>query len=78
MRNQGSAGLVRVEYETSPGTADSDETLAPDFRSSKGWLVFGNNQARQTISIEIVNDVRSEGPEYFFVNLTQVQLQEPA
>ena len=77
-RHLGSAGLVRVEYTTTPGTAVSDETLTPDFRSSRGWLVFGNNQRRQTIAVDIVNDVRAEGPEYFFVNLTQVLLQQPS
>ncbi|XP_017272706.1 adhesion G-protein coupled receptor V1 [Kryptolebias marmoratus] len=69
-RSLGSLGSVRVTYETSGNTAVS----GLDFTQASGRLLFTPGQTSQEIVLHIQDDSLPEGPEMFFVNITNVEL----
>lgn len=77
LRKFGSVGQVRLGFTTHPGSASSLRDREQDFRAQSGFLSFTPGQSEATISIAIVNDMRAEGPENFFVNLTSIELLLP-
>ena len=57
---------VTVDYQTADGTAGAPS----DYQSASGTLTFPPMTATQPISITINFDAEAEGPETFFVNLS--------
>ncbi|CAH2297028.1 G- coupled receptor 98 [Pelobates cultripes] len=70
VRVGGRYGDVQVTCETRNGSALSDV----DFVKVSGSLLFKPNETMRSVSIEIKNDVIPEGPEDFFVILSEVKL----
>ncbi|XP_026177361.1 adhesion G-protein coupled receptor V1 isoform X2 [Mastacembelus armatus] len=66
----GSLGSVWVTYQTSGGTAVSGEDFAP----ASGRLLFIPGQRLQHVTLYIQDDSLPEGPEMFFLNITEVAL----
>ncbi|XP_041376199.1 adhesion G-protein coupled receptor V1-like [Gigantopelta aegis] len=73
VRRDGSSGQVRVQYTTTSGTAIANE----DFFETAGTLMFENGMNSQNIGVTIRPDDKPEGAEYFYVNLTAVELVYP-
>uniref|UniRef100_A0A3Q3GBS3 Adhesion G-protein coupled receptor V1 n=1 Tax=Labrus bergylta TaxID=56723 RepID=A0A3Q3GBS3_9LABR len=69
-RSLGILGRVWVTYQTSGNTAISGE----DFISASGRLLFTTGQTSQQVTLQILDDSLSEGPELFFLNITEVEL----
>lgn len=69
-RSLGSLGSVWVTYQTSAHTAVSGE----DFASASGRLLFTSGQTSQQVTLHIQDDNLPEGPEMFFLNITEVEL----
>ncbi|XP_065821533.1 adhesion G-protein coupled receptor V1 [Labrus bergylta] len=69
-RSLGILGRVWVTYQTSGNTAISGE----DFVSASGRLLFTTGQTSQQVTLQILDDSLSEGPELFFLNITEVEL----
>ncbi|MED6250420.1 Adhesion G-protein coupled receptor V1 [Ataeniobius toweri] len=70
IRSYGSLGSVLVTYETSGYTAVS----GMDFVAASGRLLFTPGQTSQEVTLHIQDDTLPEGPELFFVNITNVDL----
>ncbi|XP_032809135.2 adhesion G-protein coupled receptor V1 isoform X2 [Petromyzon marinus] len=70
VRDGGSLGYVRLLYLTVPGTA----TEGRDYERLHGDLVFEEGERLKLLGLKILNDEISEGPEDFYLNITQVQL----
>ncbi|XP_074526084.1 adhesion G-protein coupled receptor V1 [Halichoeres trimaculatus] len=66
----GSLGSVWVTYQTSGITAVS----GVDFVPASGRLLFAPGQIRQEVTLQIQDDGLPEGPEMFFLNITEVEL----
>lgn len=66
----GTYGNVQLIYQTKNGSALS----GLDYTSTSGELLFKPNETMKGLSIEIKNDVLPEGPEDFFVIITEVKL----
>lgn len=66
----GSLGSVLVNYRTSGSSAVSEL----DFRPSSGQLLFNPGQTSQNVPVFIQDDNLPEGPEVFFINITNVEL----
>ncbi|XP_034025926.1 adhesion G-protein coupled receptor V1 isoform X1 [Thalassophryne amazonica] len=66
----GSLGSVWVTYLTSDGTAVS----GVDFVVASGRLLFTPGQNSQHVTLRIHDDNLPEGPEVFFLNITDVEL----
>jgi G-protein coupled receptor 98 len=64
-------GQVKVSYTTWPGTAKEGE----DYTTKSGEMTFTNGEREQKLQVVILQDIRPEGPEEFYVNLTKVELQ---
>ncbi len=69
-RSLGSLGSVWVTYETSGSTAIS----GMDFTPASGRLLFTPGQTSQQVTLQIQDDSLPEGPEMFFLNITEVEL----
>lgn len=69
-RSLGSLGSVWVRYDTSGNTAVSGLDFAP----ASGRLLFTPGQTSGEITLRILDDILPEGPEMFFVNITNVEL----
>ncbi|XP_056394317.1 adhesion G-protein coupled receptor V1 isoform X2 [Hyla sarda] len=69
-RSGGTFGDVELQYQTNSGSALKDL----DYTDSKGKLVFRPNETKKSVSIEIKNDQLPEGPEDFFIIITEVAL----
>ncbi|XP_051923302.1 adhesion G-protein coupled receptor V1 [Hippocampus zosterae] len=69
-RTLGSLRSVWVTYQTSGNTAVSGE----DFASASGRLLFAPGLTSQHFSVRIHDDSLPEGPEMFYVNITDVDL----
>lgn len=66
-RTGGSAGRVTVAYNTGAGSA----TAGADYTPATGTLVWENGDtAAKSIPVATIDDTAVEGPESFFVNLT--------
>ncbi|MCI4392676.1 hypothetical protein PGIGA_G00148550 [Pangasianodon gigas] len=70
IRSMGLLGSVWVNYHTEGQTAVS----GLDFEQSSGRLLFGPGHSSRVITLKIVDDLLAEGPEDFYLNITQVQL----
>jgi glucose/arabinose dehydrogenase len=68
-RDQGTNGIVTVDYETFDGTASS----ASDYSRRQGTLTFANGQASAVIQIPITNDTNKESTETFSVAIDNVR-----
>uniref|UniRef100_H2M3Y4 Adhesion G-protein coupled receptor V1 n=1 Tax=Oryzias latipes TaxID=8090 RepID=H2M3Y4_ORYLA len=66
----GSLGSVLVTYSTFGSTAVSEL----DFRSSSGQLLFNPGQTSRQVTVFIQDDSLPEGPEVFFINITNLEL----
>ncbi|KAM5191785.1 adhesion G-protein coupled receptor V1 [Mantella aurantiaca] len=66
----GTYGDVQLKYQTKSGSALS----GLDYTNTSGELLFRPNESMKGLSIEIKNDVLPEGPEDFFVVITEVKL----
>ena len=60
-----SASTVTVDYQTQSGTA----TSPADFTAQSGTLTFNPGETSKTISVPLIDDGISEGPETFTVQL---------
>ncbi|KAM9822621.1 adhesion G-protein coupled receptor V1 isoform 2-T2 [Syngnathus typhle] len=69
-RTLGSLRSVWVTYQTSGSTAVSGE----DFASASGRLLFTPGLTARHVSVRILDDSLPEGPETFYVNITDVDL----
>lgn len=69
-RSFGSLGSVWVTYNTSGDTAVS----GVDFTPASGRLLFTSGQISQQVRLKIQDDSLPEGPEMFFVYITEVEL----
>ncbi|KAM3842448.1 adhesion G-protein coupled receptor V1-like, partial [Diretmus argenteus] len=70
LRSLGNLGSVWVTYQTSGSTAVS----GVDFTPASGRLLFTPGQTSQQITLRIHDDNLPEGPEVFFLNITEVEL----
>uniref|UniRef100_A0A8C5LUA9 Adhesion G protein-coupled receptor V1 n=1 Tax=Leptobrachium leishanense TaxID=445787 RepID=A0A8C5LUA9_9ANUR len=70
VRSSGRYGEVHVTY----GSLDGSALYDLDFANASGTLIFRPNEAIKSLLIEIKNDIIPEGPEDFFVVLTEVKL----
>ncbi|XP_048838820.1 adhesion G-protein coupled receptor V1 [Brienomyrus brachyistius] len=70
LRSKGTFNSVLLSYQTVSNTAIS----GLDFVPAMGQLLFGPGVTLQTVSLEILDDDLPEGPEVFYVNITQVEL----
>lgn len=66
----GSLASVWVTYQTSGNTAVS----GVDFIPASGQLLFTEGQTSDQVTLHIQDDSLPEGPEVFFLNITEVQL----
>ncbi|XP_053555694.1 LOW QUALITY PROTEIN: adhesion G-protein coupled receptor V1 [Bombina bombina] len=71
IRSGGKFGEIMLKYHTLSGLAASEM----DFTSTSGNLMFAPNETIKPISIEIKNDDNPEGPEDFFLLITEVELR---
>ncbi|XP_041643632.1 adhesion G-protein coupled receptor V1 [Cheilinus undulatus] len=69
-RSFGSLGSVWVTYETSGNTAVS----GVDFNTASGRILFTPGQTSQQVALQIHDDSLPEGPEMFFLNITEVEV----
>ncbi|XP_070820196.1 adhesion G-protein coupled receptor V1 isoform X2 [Chaetodon trifascialis] len=69
-RSFGSQGSVWVTYQTSGNTA----VRGLDFAPASGRLFFTPGQTSQQVTLHIQDDSLPEGPEMFFLNITEVEL----
>ncbi|XP_069819007.1 adhesion G-protein coupled receptor V1 isoform X3 [Dendropsophus ebraccatus] len=69
-RSGGNYGEVQLKYQTNNGSALKDL----DYTDTKGQLVFRPNETMKSVSVEIKNDQLPEGPEDFFLIITEVTL----
>ncbi|KAK2837424.1 hypothetical protein Q5P01_014636 [Channa striata] len=69
-RSLGALGSVWVSYQTLGDTAVS----GVDFQPASGRLLFTPGQTSQQLTLRIVDDSFPEGPEMFFINITEVAL----
>uniref|UniRef100_UPI003AAD5B8E adhesion G-protein coupled receptor V1 n=1 Tax=Centroberyx gerrardi TaxID=166262 RepID=UPI003AAD5B8E len=70
IRSLGSLGSVWVTYQTSGSTAVS----GMDFPPASGRLLFTPGQTSGQVTLRIHDDSLPEGPEVFFLNITEVEL----
>ncbi|XP_017551078.2 adhesion G-protein coupled receptor V1 isoform X2 [Pygocentrus nattereri] len=70
VRSMGLLGSVWVSYHTEGRSAVS----GLDFEQSSGRLLFGLGDTFRVITLKILDDLLAEGPEEFYLNITQVQL----
>ncbi|KAI4876542.1 hypothetical protein NFI96_002228 [Prochilodus magdalenae] len=70
VRSMGLLGSVWVSYHTEGRSAVS----GLDFEQSSGRLLFGPGDTFRVITLKILDDLLPEGPEEFYLNITQVQL----
>jgi hypothetical protein len=65
-RVNGSVGIVSVQYSTSDGSASADL----DYTAAQGTLTFEEGVTNQTFQVAILDDSLIEGPELFYVALS--------
>jgi len=64
--SQASSSEIRVNYNTSNGTALSGS----DYISSSGQLIFSPYQTSKTVTLNVLADLMSESTESFYLNLS--------
>ncbi|XP_031463513.1 adhesion G-protein coupled receptor V1-like, partial [Phasianus colchicus] len=65
------SNVTKLTYQTTPGSAKPLEDFKP---IHNGELIFAHFQTNAMIEISIIDDTLSEIEEYFFVNLTAVEI----
>uniref|UniRef100_A0A8B9KFU6 Adhesion G protein-coupled receptor V1 n=1 Tax=Astyanax mexicanus TaxID=7994 RepID=A0A8B9KFU6_ASTMX len=70
VRSMGLLGSVWVSYQTEGRTA----VIGLDFNQSSGRLLFSPGDSFKIITLKILDDSLPEGPEEFYLNITQVAL----
>ncbi|NWU68697.1 GPR98 protein, partial [Pterocles burchelli] len=65
------SNLTKLAYQTIPGSAKPLEDFIPIYN---GELIFSRFQTNAVIEISIIDDTMSEMEEFFFVNLTAVEI----
>ncbi|NWV48163.1 GPR98 protein, partial [Daphoenositta chrysoptera] len=65
------SNLTKLTYQTIPGSAKPEEDFIPIY---SGELMFLHFQTSAVIEISIIDDTVSEIQEFFFVNLTSVEI----
>ncbi|XP_064499040.1 adhesion G-protein coupled receptor V1 isoform X4 [Pseudopipra pipra] len=65
------SNLTKLTYETIPGSAKPQEDFIPIY---SGELMFLHFQTSAVIELSIIDDTVSEIEEFFFVNLTSVEI----
>ncbi|NWV35380.1 GPR98 protein, partial [Grantiella picta] len=65
------SNLTKLTYQTIPGSAKPLEDFIPIYN---GELIFLHFQTSAVIEISIIDDIQSEIQEFFFVNLTSVEI----
>ena len=70
VRSLGTYGSVMLNVLTFSGTADS----AQDFVPLSGQLLFGPGETSRDLIMEILDDEIPEGPEDFYISITEVAL----
>ncbi|NWU90141.1 GPR98 protein, partial [Upupa epops] len=65
------SNLTKLTYQTIPGSAKPLEDFIPIYN---GELMFLHSQTNAVIEISIIDDTVSEIEEFFFVNLTAVEI----
>lgn len=65
------SNLTKLSYQTIPGSAKSPEDFIPIYN---GEIIFLHFQTNAVIEISIIDDAVSEMEEFFFVNLTAVEI----
>ncbi|KFP45759.1 G-protein coupled receptor 98, partial [Chlamydotis macqueenii] len=65
------SNLTKLTYQTIPGSAKPLEDFMPIYN---GELMFSRFQTNAVIEISIIDDTVSETEEFFFVNLTAVEI----
>src|SRR6185436_3909695 len=68
IRTGGSAGVVSVEFRSSPGTAQAGQ----DYLNVSGVLVFASGQTNQSFAVPILDDALVEGEETVLLTLTNI------
>ncbi|XP_041926588.1 adhesion G-protein coupled receptor V1 [Alosa sapidissima] len=68
VRSAGSLGSVMLNFLTFNGTADGGQDFAP----LSGQLLFGPGETSRDLIMEILDDEIPEGPEDFYINITEV------
>lgn len=71
VRSRGSYGKVRLCFQIINGTAEE----GVDFTHTGRELLFEPHEENKIILVEIHNDDFPEGPEDFFLMITQVEFQ---
>ncbi|XP_040275580.1 adhesion G-protein coupled receptor V1 [Bufo bufo] len=69
-RSGGTFGEVQLKFQTKSGSAQRDL----DYTDISGQIVFGPYETMKSVSVEIKNDLLPEGPEDFFIIITEVTL----
>ncbi|XP_032297180.1 adhesion G-protein coupled receptor V1 isoform X2 [Coturnix japonica] len=65
------SNVTKLTYQTTPGSAKPLEDFRP---IHNGELIFAHFQTNAMIEISIIDDTLSETEEYFFVNLTAIEI----
>ncbi|XP_010072004.1 PREDICTED: G-protein coupled receptor 98-like, partial [Pterocles gutturalis] len=65
------SNFTKLTYQTIPGSAKPLEDFIPIYN---GELIFSRFQTNAVIEISIIDDTMSEMEEFFFVNLTAVEI----
>ncbi|NXL95351.1 GPR98 protein, partial [Alectura lathami] len=65
------SNLTKLTYQTAPGSAKPLEDFRPIYN---GEIIFVHFQTNAMIELSIIDDTVSEMEEYFFVNLTSVEI----
>ena len=68
LRENGSEGVVTVDYQTVEGTADAGQ----DYRPQSGTLTFVDGETQKTIEIPLIGDSEVEGEEQFAIAIETV------
>ncbi|XP_062371958.1 adhesion G-protein coupled receptor V1 [Sardina pilchardus] len=68
VRSAGSLGSVMLNFVTFNGAADGGQDFAP----LSGQLLFGPGETSRELIMEILDDDVPEGPEDFYINITEV------
>lgn len=68
-----SGQVVGVDWATDDGTA----TAGSDYQPANGTVSFDPGETSKTVSVAIVGDTSSEGPQTFFVNIVGMSNGEP-
>ncbi len=64
--SEASLSEVTVDYATAEGTATAEN----DYNTTDGTLTFAPGETSQTVTVNILNDAKSEGDENFTLNLS--------